>query len=203
MKKKIFSVLSALLILALCAGCGAHEVKIEPVSVDLSSFEAQTLDGGTFTQADFVGKDVTAINFWGTYCTPCIEEMPELGKLAKELPDNVQLISVCTDGAAAPEDAKQIINQTGFDVPTLISGDETFQGLLEQIQAVPTTVFVDERGKLIGNGLPFGFGGVDDDTLEKAEMGIITGGGKGMRTSYVKAFHKALKTVGKPEIALE
>lgn len=203
MKKKVFSVLSAFLILALCAGCGktGHVMTEEDaISVDLSSFEAQTLDGGTFTQADLAGKDVTAINFWGTYCTPCIQEMPELGQLVKELPDNVQMISVCVDGATSPEDAKQILDQTGFHVPTLISGDKAFEELLGQIQAVPTTVFVDEKGKRIGNGVPFAFGGVDDDTLEKAEMGIIIGGGKGAKTSYVRAFNKALQTLGKDKM---
>ena len=45
------------------------------------------LDGETVTNDLFAEKDLTVLNVWGTFCGPCVAEMPELGDWAEELPD--------------------------------------------------------------------------------------------------------------------
>ena len=52
------------------------EKKAENALPDLHAFTAQTLDGGTFSEKDLTGKDLTVINIWQTTCAPCIEELP-------------------------------------------------------------------------------------------------------------------------------
>ena len=42
----------------------------------------------------FSQADLTVVNFWGTFCNPCIDEMPELAKWNEEMPDNVQMLGV-------------------------------------------------------------------------------------------------------------
>lgn len=198
--KKCFALLLGMaLLLCLFTACGAHEVE-DRVSVDFSSLEAKTLEGGSFTREDFSGKDVTVVNFWGTFCSPCIEEMPELAQLEKSLPDNVQFITVCLDGAEAPEDAKKILEEAGFQGVTLVSGNDSFQKACGKIQSVPTSVFVDKDGHMIGNGKPMG--DVYDDSAPEGEMGVILGGGAGMKEVYVRAINKALKSLGKDTISL-
>lgn len=203
--KALALILGAVLTLSALFGCGDSTAKKAGGSpLDLDSFEAATLDGKTFTQKDFAGKDVTIVNFWGTFCTPCIQEMPELGELAGELPDNVQFISICVDGASAPADAKQLMDQTGFQVTTLVSGNEAFESVLSQVQAVPTTIFVDEKGCLIGDG--HSMEDVFEENPEKIEpeMGIIEGSSPdGMKKVYQRAVNKALKYLGKEEISFE
>ena len=169
----------------------------------LTSFSATALDGSSFTQEDFAGKDITLINFWGTFCAPCIEEMPELQELAEELPDNIGLITVCVDAIGAEDDVKKIIETAGFKGTTLISGDDAFQTLCDQMMALPTTIFVDGSGSILGDGHMM------DDLFEEgaeepnAPMGIIAGGGSGMKPVYVRAINRALRTIGKDEISLE
>lgn len=91
-KKALALLLAAVLTAGIPAGCASSASSGSERR--LGSFQAVTLDGGTFTQADIAGKDVTIINFWGTFCAPCIAEMPDLAAFAKALPDNVQLITV-------------------------------------------------------------------------------------------------------------
>lgn len=141
-KKWIGLLLGMVLLLAGCSGASES---------DLAPFTAQTLDGGTFTQDDIAAKDVTIINFWGTYCMPCLSEMPDLAAYAKTLPDNVQLITVCVDGANDPELAGWILELSGYDGTTLIAGDENFADLCNSIQVVPTTIFMDSRGNQVGD----------------------------------------------------
>ena len=116
MNKKAFSLLIFIVILtfALC-GCGANSggASEENEFPDLLSFTAQTLDGGEYTARDFAGADLTMINIWGTYCGPCLREMPELAQLAKSLPENVRMITYCIDAADPTATAQEILDDAG------------------------------------------------------------------------------------------
>ena len=73
---------------------------VDTQETDASAFPAFTatdLDGNTATESIFTEKDLTVLNIWGTFCGPCIGEMPELGEWAKEMPDNVQIVGLIID----------------------------------------------------------------------------------------------------------
>lgn len=118
------------------------------------NFTTQDLDGNPVTQELFTGKKLTIVNVWGTFCGPCISEMPELGQWSHELPEGVQLVGLLCD-VYSPEDtaqvqeARRIVEETGADFPHLI-GDSSLDSLLMYISAVPTTLFVDGDGNLVG-----------------------------------------------------
>ena len=114
----------------------------------LEDFTADTLDGGEFTMEDVKASDLTMINVWGTYCPPCLEEMPELARLETSLPDNVKLVTYCIDGAEERQAAEEIIEETGFEGVVMISQDGGLDDLLDQSEYVPTTYFIDRSGKM-------------------------------------------------------
>lgn len=89
---------------------------------NLKSFQADTIDGGTFSQDDIAKKDVTVINFWSMMCGYCIDELPEIAKYADTLPDNVQVITVCLDleGDEEIKAAQDTLKTAGFKGTTLI-----------------------------------------------------------------------------------
>lgn len=143
----IFTVLLAVLLL----GCGANGGGADADGFpDLLSFTAQTLAGDEFTAADFSDADLTMINVWGTYCGPCLREMPELAQLAKTLPKNVRMITFCIDASDQADTAREILDDAGFEGITLVSGDGDLEKLLQTLQYVPTTVFVDSEGRQVG-----------------------------------------------------
>ena len=180
-KKAPVLLLAALLTLGLLlAGCSSETEEAKPL---LQSFTATTLEGDSFTPEDLAGKDLTIFNFWGTFCTPCIEEMPDLAAFAKALPENVQLLTVCVDVAGDPTNAKLILEQSGYEGLTLVSGQEDFAALIQAVQALPTTIFVDSDGNLVGD--------------------VIVGGRGNLAKDFLAAANKALKASGKAEISLE
>ena len=62
------------------------------------AFTAQDLDGNQVDQSIFADADLTMINVWGTFCTPCLDEMPDLGELSEEYKDKgMQIIGICSD----------------------------------------------------------------------------------------------------------
>lgn len=120
------------------------------------TFETLTLDGEKATDAVFEEADLTMVNIWGTFCGPCIKEMPDLGELSREYADKgVQIVGMISD-VSAPQDetALEIIEHTKADYTHLILSKDLMKGYLGTVQAVPTTVFVDREGKQIGEAYP-------------------------------------------------
>lgn len=180
----------------LATGCSDKHTSLEPSSryeapsqeeesklTLLASFEADCLDGATFTQDDIAEKDVTVINFWSVVCGPCIREMPEIAELEKSLPDNVRLITVCLDGANATDIVKEILEEAGYEGITLLNGDGDFAMTCSAIMYTPTTVLVDSEGTMLG--------------------GAIIGGRNNLSEVYLEAINSALKDMGKEEIGNE
>lgn len=149
----------------------------------LKTFEAKTLEGGSFTQDDLAKWDVTVINFWSLMCGPCIEEMPEIAKFKKSLPDNVEMITVCLDGSEDTESVKKVLKDAGYEGTTLVTGTVDFQKLCDDIQYTPTTIVVDKDGNMIGDP--------------------IIGGQEDLAKVYTEAINHALKAMGKAEISDE
>ncbi len=144
------------------------DVAQAPTVSDLGNFSATTIDGGTFTVADLASKDITVVNFWSITCPPCVAEMPDLAEIQRELPANVQLITVLLDGQSGVQEAQSILNQAGYRgvtlVPTQDSGD--LISAVSDIMYMPTTVLYDSQGVALSE---FVGGQMDlEDTIENA-----------------------------------
>lgn len=164
MKKSVISICILALAVCLMFGCGKEEASTPttaaapaPDSALLGNFTATDINGNTVDQSVFAGSKLTMINIWGTYCSPCISEMPELGALNREMED-VQVIGIIIDAAdingkplqSEILTAQAIIRQTGADYLHLIPSAELIQAYLLDVQAVPETIFVDAQGNQVG-----------------------------------------------------
>ena len=121
----------------------------------MPSFTAKDLDGNTVTESIFSEKDLTVINIWGTFCPPCIGEMPELGEWAREMPDNVQLIGLVSDISGDDDTehhdlAVEILEKADADFLQIIANQD-FMPIMQYIIGVPTTLFVDKEGNIVGD----------------------------------------------------
>lgn len=128
-----------------------------PVTVDNGNydpdvtFKISDLDGNEITENVFVGHKVTMINFWEPWCGPCVGELPELEKLYETYKDQgFQIIGVFSSSDQLDE-VKQVITDAGITYP-IANYDSAFDRF--QTGYVPTTIFVDENGKLypVSNG---------------------------------------------------
>ncbi|MBQ4361806.1 MAG: TlpA family protein disulfide reductase [Lachnospiraceae bacterium] len=119
----------------------------------LKSFSAKTLDGETLTEKDLAGRDLTVINIWQTTCGPCIDEMPELAKLAASLPERVSLITWCLDAPGSEETVADILKDAGYESATIISGSGDLEKICHTLMYTPTTLAYDGSGAVIGEPL--------------------------------------------------
>ena len=132
---------------------------------EIGEFSSYTLDGEEVSSDIFREADITVVNVWGTFCAPCIQEMPDLAEWAASLPVNVRLLGIiCDVNGIEDEDgiseAKEIVENTGASTFTHILGTSSMNGILDKIVAVPTTFFVDKNGYI--QGLPIVGARIDD-----------------------------------------
>ena len=120
------------------------------------TFEAITTEGTDWNSDKFANSKLTMINVWGTYCNPCLSEMPDLGELAAEYdPALFQIVGVISDvmeGDSADNinNAKQLIAETGANYPHLLLNESLYRSFVGAISAVPTTFFVRQDGSMVG-----------------------------------------------------
>ena len=141
-------------------------------------FKTKTLDGEEVDQDIFAKADLTMVNIWGTFCGPCIREMPELGELSREYADKgFQMVGIISD-VSQPEDdtALEIVKKTEADYTHLvIPKDANMQyRILKNAQVVPTTIFLDKDGNQVGDTYPGAkskkqWTAVIDEMLEKVQ----------------------------------
>lgn len=116
----------------------------------LDSFTTTDTVGNTVDQSIFANYDVTMVNLWETTCVYCVSEMPDLETLYEGLPENVNMITICYDGADEADDLNSVLESCGATFTTLVSCDELDENLFGYVEGFPTTVFVNSKGKLVG-----------------------------------------------------
>lgn len=146
-----------------------HDDEEKQFNGNMNDFSADTLDGGTFSNKDFENYDITMVNIWTTWCSFCVVEMSELQGLYEKLPENINMITVCADATTEEAVAKLIIEDNKCKFPVLIPDEKLEKSLLRYISSLPTTVFVDNKGNVIGSehiGLPDSIGKIADGYLK-------------------------------------
>ena len=115
------------------------------------SFKTADLAGNPIDSAElFARSKVTMINCWATWCGPCKGELPELGQMAKEFEaQGCRIIGLCMDADdnAVAATASAILADAGAGYLNLRCTDEIDEML--QLQAYPTTFFVDSEGRVL------------------------------------------------------
>ena len=119
------------------------------------AFETTDLEGNAVSAADlFSAHKLTMVNIWGTYCGPCVGEMPDLEVLNARLAEkDCAIIGIVCDVRGSGDTktigiAKDIISQTGVTYLNLLPW-ETFWDELPA-EFIPTTYFVASDGQVVG-----------------------------------------------------
>lgn len=141
-------VLVACLPLALVSGCnrGAHPAQVGRKAPDF------TVSDGTNTihLSSYRGK-IVLLNFWASWCGPCIEETPGLEQLHHDFPD-VEILGVSVDTDASSY--RRFLTRFHVDIPTVMDPDQKAASLYHT-DGWPETYFIDRKGiirrKVVGD----------------------------------------------------
>jgi thiol-disulfide isomerase/thioredoxin len=158
----IFSIMMAITLSVLACSNGNGKVndstKSEVVTPETPSTpiveNEPTNDGISFLDEDkkavalndLKGK-VVFINFWATWCPPCVREMPSINNLKKHYKNNKDLVFLMVDVDGNYDVSKKFMEKNNLDLPLYMPNGEIPSHFLGN--SIPTTVILDKTGKMV------------------------------------------------------
>ena len=113
--------------------------------ITYSYFSASSASDTPGSLADFAGQPLV-VNFWASWCPPCVREMPEIETVYQSLQDQVAFLGInVTDER---EDALELMRQTGVSYLQATDPDGAIQLRLGAV-VMPTTLFVSPQGEIL------------------------------------------------------
>jgi peroxiredoxin len=133
-----------LLILAFSAGCDRGSV---PNLVGKPAPDFTVQDASTRVSLHELRGKVVVLNFWATWCPPCVEEMPSLIAMQKQMKDRVTVLAVSTDDSDG--EYRRFVEEQGLS-PTLLTvrDDAKHSNRLYGSFRFPETYVIDRQGVL-------------------------------------------------------
>ena len=170
MNRRQWIMISGISVLALLAGVFSSQFISQTGLASDPSIKAffanswQTPDGKSANSENWRQK-VLIVNFWASWCPPCVEEMPTLDKIAQEYATkNVLIVGI---GIDSPSNIREFLLKTPVSYPIVIGGLEG-SNLAKQMGnaqgALPYTVIINSKGKAIFTKL----GKISEEELRKA-----------------------------------
>lgn len=151
----------------------AQDIKYSYIEFDdlFEKMEAEDIDGNKIDSSVFKNADVTMINIWGTFCSPCITEMPDLGEINRNYQSDTngdgslkfQVIGLVGDALSSDKNgniyidsnivkkAKDIALKTEADYLHIVPSGNFGINLMGggKVSYFPSTIFVDSEGDII------------------------------------------------------
>jgi peroxiredoxin len=126
---------------------GANKLKVEiPKTLTTApEFELKDPTGKQLSLRELRGK-VVFLNFWATWCVPCIEEMPAMEKLYRELKKD-GLVILAVNFQEGPERVKEFFSKHNLTFTALLDRDGKVSELY-QAWALPVSVVINKRGEI-------------------------------------------------------
>ena len=113
-------------------------------------FTLEDLSGQTVSLSDSHGK-IRVIDLWGTWCAPCMAELPSFIRLQNEYAEDVEVIGINIERAESTVEARRlvqaVVDEAGINYACVL-GDENTTQTVPGFTAFPTILFIDRVGKV-------------------------------------------------------
>lgn len=138
--------LLSVLLLGWTLSTGAHAAGFEAREASPApALKARDLAGATKTLADYRGK-VVVLNFWASWCPPCLREMPSMERLRVKMKGQpVEIVAVASAESAG--DVKAFLSKMQLGFPILLDSDGS-NTKRWKVYALPTSFLIDAQGRV-------------------------------------------------------
>lgn len=133
------------LVLFLQSSAAIAMLKMQESDREVPEFELQDTNARIWTRDDLLGKPYI-VNFWATWCPPCVEELPSLNSLWGKLEnEGVGMLAINADESL--EVITEFEKRINIEFPVLLGGSNSFGAW--QARALPTTFVVNSHGQIV------------------------------------------------------
>lgn len=157
---------------------GGLSARHEPGIQTLPDFRLPDINGHLVASNAWAGR-VLVINYWASWCPPCVRELPLFIRMQESFRDSrVQFVGIAVDHV---EDVKAFVSNYPINYPLLIANPDVIalsKRLGNRVEGLPFTVIFDRRGRRVFNRI----GEVTADELE-SQLAALVGTGPSRETS--------------------
>ncbi len=162
------------------AGVGTEPVETEPPVSETAAepkgprppdFELDVIDGSSFRLGEHLGKEVVLLDFWATYCDPCLAAMPHLNDLyQRHKRQGLLVVGVSIDGPESIAQVRATVSRLGVEFPILLDDESSVVALYNPKVSAPFSVLIGKDGAVIAKreGYTTGKAAALDADIERA-----------------------------------
>jgi len=144
-------------------------------------FTGRGVDGKTYRLQELLEQGPVLLDFWTTWCKPCMQELPHLQKLWEaHKGQGFTVLGVASDDQRTAAGIKPLVQSKGLKFPVVTDGDRKI-GNLYNVRNYPTTVLIAMDGSVVS--LAQGYRPGDEKELEKKVMALLSRGTKSEKSS--------------------
>lgn len=142
-------ILLGVVLLAVVAVSGLHffgPPQVAKAAAAAPPFTVTDLQGNAVSLSSLQGKPVF-INFWATWCPPCVGEMPDIQRMYSQYGEQVHFVIINIDGE--PSEVQAFMAQNGYTFPAML--DTNGAAGAYSVQAIPASYLIDASGNLLSS----------------------------------------------------
>jgi len=159
---------------ALAAGAAAAAEEGGGLLGKAADFQGKNLEGKTVTLQSLLGKGPIVVDFWATWCKPCIKELPHLQRIYEKYCDKgLSMLAVSTDSPKTESQVKPFVLGKKYTFTVLLDPSQEIFKSLQGKGAMPYTVVIDAEGNIRYRHTGYRPG--DENELEKVIVEIMGG----------------------------
>ena len=116
----------------------------------VADFTLETIDGKTVHLSDYVGKKVVLLDFWATWCEPCLAAMPHLQNMYEAHgSDGFVVLSISMDGPETIAEVRSYVQRQGLSFPVLLDEESRAVSLYNPRRSAPYSVLIARDGTIL------------------------------------------------------
>ncbi len=121
---------------------------IPAMAQDAINFTLKDLEGKETKLSDHIGEKIILINFWATWCLPCIKELPHLQKIHETYKDkDFIMFAISVDGPGTLAQVRSFVNRNNYNFPVLLDTESKVVALYNPRVLLPYTILIDKAGQ--------------------------------------------------------
>jgi len=113
-------------------------------------FELDTLSGESVRLSDLVGSKVILLDFWATYCDPCLAAMLHLQQVyTKHRDEGLVILGISIDGPESVANVRSTVAKLGVEFPILLNEESRVVALYNPRTSAPYSVLIGRNGRVL------------------------------------------------------